>query len=767
MLNIALLLLALGQFAGSNTGELRLTVSDPSGLPLECSVELTSEATAVRQALRTGADGRLEAKRLPFGTYRLAVVRDGFAPFAELIDIRTALPIERHVTLMLATVQAQVTVSADDTLLDVRQTAPVRRIGAEALQERASALPGRGIVDLVNTQPGWLLEANGILHPRGSEYQTQYVVDGLPLTDNRSPAFAPEIDADDVHAMNILTGGYPAEYGRKLGGVIEVATAGQARRGFHGSAGASLGSFATRSGDAAAEYGWPRTTISVTAGAAGTDRYLDPPIEENATNHGSTSHLAAHFEHDATDADRIGLIVRYGAARFLVPNERVQEEAGQRQDRESEETAAQFSYQRILPAPVILDVRGMARNLSARLWSNPQATPVAAQQDRGFRDLYVKAALAGHAGVHEWKAGGDVAAGTVRERFSYRIADPAAFDPGTPPAFDFDDRRADREAAVFAQDQVRWRRWTVNAGIRWDRYHLAAEDAAISPRLGVAWSSAAADLVLRGSYDRAFQTPAVENLLLTSSPAVDALNSSVLRLPVPPSRGNFYEIGASKALAGKARLDATWFTRRTSDFADDDLLLNTGVSFPIAFRRARITGTELKLDVPRWKALSGSISYAWMRGVGERPITGGLFLGDEASALLTSTDRFPVTQDQRHTIRGRATYRLSTAAWIAIAGSYGSGLPVEFAGDRSEAVAQYGERIVDRVDFESGRVRPSWSLDASGSIALLRTNARALRVQVDVRNLTNRLNVIDFAGVFSGTALSPPHSIAVRLRAEF
>ena len=512
MLNIALLLLALGQFAGSNTGELRLTVSDPSGLPLECSVELTSEATAVRQDLRTGADGRLEAKRLPFGTYRLAVVRDGFAPFAELIDIRTALPIERHVTLMLATVQAQVTVSAGDTLLDVRQTAPVRRIGAEALQERASALPGRGIVDLVNTQPGWLLEANGILHPRGSEYQTQYVVDGLPLTDNRSPAFAPEIDADDVHAMNILTGGYPAEYGRKLGGVIEVATAGQARRGFHGSAGASLGSFATRSGDAAAEYGWPRTTISVTAGAAGTDRYLDPPIEENATNHGSTSHLAAHFEHDATDADRIGLIVRYGAARFLVPNERVQEEAGQRQDRESEETAAQFSYQRILPAPVILDVRGMARDLSARLWSNPQATPVAAQQDRGFRDLYVKAALAGHAGVHEWKAGGDVAAGTVRERFSYRIADPAAFDPGTPPAFDFDDRRADREAAVFAQDQVRWRRWTVNAGIRWDRYHLAAEDAAISPRLGVACRPGAARIVRPRVPDAGGREPAPHEL---------------------------------------------------------------------------------------------------------------------------------------------------------------------------------------------------------------------------------------------------------------
>src|ERR671929_147175 len=88
-----------------------------------------------------------------------------------------------------------------------RAVARSRPIRADALQRRASALPGRSLPDLVNTQPGWLLEANGILHPRGSEYQTQFVIDGLPLTDNRSPAFAPEIQADDVHGMNILTAG--------------------------------------------------------------------------------------------------------------------------------------------------------------------------------------------------------------------------------------------------------------------------------------------------------------------------------------------------------------------------------------------------------------------------------------------------------------------------------------------------------------------------------------------------------------------------------
>jgi hypothetical protein len=204
-----------------------------------------------------------------------------------------------------------------------------------------------------------------------------------------------------------------------------------------------------------------------------------------------------------------------------------------------------------------------------------------------------------------------------------------------------------------------------------------------------------------------------------------------------------------------------------SNFADDDLLLNTGVSFPIAFRRAEVRGTEVKLDVPHWKAVSGSVSYAYMRGVGELPITGGLLLGNEATTLLTSTDRFPITQDQRHTVRGRTSYQFTPASWVAFAASYGSGLPVAFTGDRAQAVAQYGQRIVDGVDFGTGRVRPSLSFDASAGLVVVKTPKRSVRVQADVHNLTNRLTVIDFAGLFSGTALAPPRSIAVRLRADF
>src|SRR4051794_29213641 len=257
------LLLVLAQFAPSRSGDVRLVVTDEAGLPLASAVELVSDANQVRETYTTDSSGVLIAKRLPFGLYRVVVTRDGFGSFNGLVEVRSELPTEFHVTLSLAPLQAQVTVRASDTLVDARQTAAVHRIGADLLQQRMTALPGRSLPDLVNTQPGWLMEANGVLHPRGSEYQTQYVIDGLPLTDNRSPAFAPEIEPDEVHSMSILTGGYPAEYGRKLGGVIEVVTSASARQGVHASAAASIGSFRTKTGNATVEYGWPRTMLSI------------------------------------------------------------------------------------------------------------------------------------------------------------------------------------------------------------------------------------------------------------------------------------------------------------------------------------------------------------------------------------------------------------------------------------------------------------------------------------------------------------------------
>ena len=758
----AVLLLSAVLLAQTNTGELRLKVTDQAGLPIPCSVELVSQINQVRQQLETDAAGSLTVRRLPFGVYRIRVERAGFAPFSELLEIRSALPRDYRVTLGVAPIETRVVVTESETLLDPHRAASVDRVGPDRLATRTTALPGRSLLELVNTQPGWLLEANGVLHPRGSEYQTQYVIDGLPLTENRSPAFSPELEADDVQSMSVLTAGYPAEYGRKLGGVIEVGTARDARPGFHGKVVASGGSFASAGGNLMGQYGWGRNTLSAGADLARTDRYLDPPLEQNYTNAGTNGTVSGHFERDLTERDRIGFVFRRGQSRFEVPNEQMQQSAGQRQDRITGETAGQFSYQHVFSPNVVGDFRAMGRDLSAALWSNPLATPIIAAQDRGLREAYAKAAVSAHFGRHEWKAGADAEFGALNENFAYRITDRSRFDRDTARRFQFFDRAQDREQAAFVQDLVRLGNWTLSAGLRLDHYHLLVDETAVSPRAAAAWYWPAAGLILRGSYDRVFQTPAFENLLLASSADLGALNDNALRLPVHPSRGNFYEAGFAKSLFGKVRLEANVFRRAMRDFADDDLLLNTGVSFPIAFRKAEIHGVETKLEIPKWGPVSGFLSYSNQRGTGYLPVTGGLFLEE-----VNTAGRFPITQDQRNTVRGRMRYEATRRVWMAMGGAYGSGLPVEFEGTEAEALAQYGPRIVSRVDFARGRVRPAFSLDASVGLVLQKKEKQSLRLQADVQNLTNRLNVLDFAGLFSGTALAPGRSAAARLQVEF
>ncbi len=109
--------------------------------------------------------------------------------------------------------------------------------------------------------------------------------------------------------------------------------------------------------------------------------------------------------------------------------------------------------------------------------------------------------------------------------------------------------------------------------------------------------------------------------------------------------------------AHKIRLNPTpeqanYFRRAVRDFADDDVLLNTGVSFPISFRRAEIHGVEVKLEAPRWGPFSGYLAYSNTIGIGQFPLSGGLFLNNDNVALLSSTERFRISQDIRNTARG-------------------------------------------------------------------------------------------------------------------
>jgi hypothetical protein len=771
---IAFLLYAVPLMAQTNTGELRLRVRDSSGLGVKSSIELVSEVNQFRDTYDTDANGDVTARQLPFGLYSIHISREGFTPLTAAVEVRSAIPSDYTATLSIAAANTSVVVRDQETLIDPYRAGSSNHVGAATIQDRETSLPGRSIVDLVNSQPGWLYEGNAVLHPRGSEYATQFVVDGIPLTDNRSPSFGIEIDADDVQSLTIYTAGFPAEYGRKLGGVVDVEAARDTRTGFHGKFVADGGSFDTLDGYFLGQYQWGKNTLAVSGDGSQSDHYLNPVVEQNYTNTGTNGDYAIRYERDLTDQDRISFQVRHGVSRFEVPNELLQQQAGQRQNRTILESMGIASYQHIFSPNILFNVRAMLRDDSQALNSNPLSTPIIAFQNRGFRETYFRADLSIHRGRNEWKAGIDADSTHLHEAFNYSITDPTQFDPGTPLSFVFpEEKRWDLEQSAYLQDLLRLGKWTLSAGLRWDHYQLLVNRNAFSPRLSVARYFPSFDFVAHLSFDRVFQTPFFDNVLISSSPLVPSLDpSSFLRLPVQPSHGDYYEAGITKGFFNQLRFDANFFDRRVNNYLDDDQLLNTGVSFPITFAKARIYGAEGKLELPHWHHWNAFVSYSYIVGSVYFPVTGGLFLGDDATSALSGVGRFWDSQDQRNTVRSRARYEFTNRVWAAIGGDYGSGLPSEFACDDpntciADAVAEYGQAVVNRINFARDRVRPSLSIDMSLGGQIYKTEKLNVNLQGDISDLNNRLNVIDFAGLFSGNAIAPQRSYALRLTTSF
>jgi hypothetical protein len=75
-----------------------------------------------------------------------------------------------------------------------------------------------------------------------------------------------------------------------------------------------------------------------------TDHYLNPVVPQNYSNTGTLGDFSVNDERDLTSKDRLRFIVRHASSRYDIPNELVQQAAGQRQTADNIETMGIASY---------------------------------------------------------------------------------------------------------------------------------------------------------------------------------------------------------------------------------------------------------------------------------------------------------------------------------------------------------------------------------------------------------------------------------------
>src|SRR6202795_4056242 len=166
----ALCLAATSLHAQRVRGELRIEVHDSAGATVPPDPELLSEANQLHRTFKIAQDGRYTAQDLPFGVYRLNINAEGFAPWSNLVDIPSEVPMRIPVTLGVAPVATPIQVTGPAPLVDPSRATQIERphprppldpsppgpiysLGRQTTDQQMSPQPGRNLSDLVNQQP--------------------------------------------------------------------------------------------------------------------------------------------------------------------------------------------------------------------------------------------------------------------------------------------------------------------------------------------------------------------------------------------------------------------------------------------------------------------------------------------------------------------------------------------------------------------------------------------------------------------------------------
>src|SRR5260370_18598555 len=160
-------------------GTLKGTVVDASGAALpSASVELSNAITGFSREVRTAADGSFVIEDIPRNTYTVHTRRQGFQLSTQTVAVRTTVPLDIRIELMLAGQQTTVTVEAHFDELVENLEPPSHSVDQRTIAALPVLSPGSGLNDAITfTTPTVAPDSNGFFHPLGDHAPRRFVID--------------------------------------------------------------------------------------------------------------------------------------------------------------------------------------------------------------------------------------------------------------------------------------------------------------------------------------------------------------------------------------------------------------------------------------------------------------------------------------------------------------------------------------------------------------------------------------------------------------
>ena len=313
---------AYAQSGGSSTS-VTGTVVDPSGAVVaNAVVEIRNPVSGFERTVTTDSSGKFTFPNVPFNPYHLAVTAQGFAPYAQDVDVRSIVPVTVSITLQIKGSTETVTVEgAGADLLENTSTfhTDVDRGLFDKMPLESASSSLSSLVTL--SSPGIAADSNGLFHGLGDHAENSFSVDGQPITDQQSKVFSNQIPLDSIESMEVISGAPPAEFGEKTSVVINVTTrSGQGMTTPKGSITTSYGSFGTADLGINLGYGGEKWGNFISASGLNSGRFLDPPEFAVFHDKGNEENLFDRVDFQVSKVDSIHVNLGFTRSWFQTPN---------------------------------------------------------------------------------------------------------------------------------------------------------------------------------------------------------------------------------------------------------------------------------------------------------------------------------------------------------------------------------------------------------------------------------------------------------------
>ncbi len=701
------------------------------------AITINDRGSPVRESATSGPTGGFLLVGLPPSDYEVTVSAEGYLTERFHITLIPRQVLLLDVRLSPAKAEGQsIEVTASTAHLDPGRAQTSVALGRKDFEE----IPAHHQADIpklvARLVPGAVLGHDNFIHLKGNELSLHQSLDGVAFLDNPQHHFSPGYSTRIIESVNVITGGLPAEFGNRLGGVLDIVT--KSGRTFQGGS-LSLGGSTIIGRNGAFEYGLGGSKWDAYFFSSGFSdgRFLNPPQPSEIHDLGYGSRSFFKLGYLASEKDRLSLTISGGGANLELPTTTEEWLVGRDSSRRTRETSAILRWQRTPSPRALLSTSLYQRYASNRLV--PTSDPVNPFA-RGFlRTLTqgVKVDALIHRGNHNIKMGVDLAMfspnedlafdpreledehaedhedeGTHSElRFGLARQAAVAAGPSFPPrvfsgveaeALDFRGRRRGGEGGIYIQDRFSpFPNFTVHAGVRYDRYSLVVTDDLISPRLGLSYHFPRTGTVFRAIYNRYFVPPPLEYIQLASAfgtggmeeahgeeHAIAAVVSGAvfsagddheegeeLLGPVRSLTQHYFEFGMQQPLHPSMVLDVSGYHHQGRNAYENVELSSTRVFLPTAFDRERTWGSDVSLRLkPLGKlGLFGYLNYSHLVTNFFGPVSGG-GAGEGALPGQQITPAF----DQRHTGSASIGYRHHPSGLnVGFASGYGSGTPTE------------------------------------------------------------------------------------------